>query len=168
MKKILLIASILLFAVVAQAKDHKMTVTDVNGKTLHITGTKKGFTIDEYKGKVIFLEYFGHMCPPCIASIPHYNDLMKKYKDKLQVIAIEAQGYSDDQVKEFAKQKGIEYELLSSQGAGEFYEYVSNRAGWRGAIPYLIATDTEGNVKFIKAGLMSEDELKTLFEKLSN
>jgi len=168
MKKLLLIASIILFSSIAQAKDHKMTATDVNGNTLHITGTKTGFNIDEHKGKVIFLEYFGHMCPPCLASIPHYNDLMKKHKDKLQVIAIEAQGYNDEQVKAFAKEKGINYTLLSSQGAGEFYEYVANRAGWRGAIPYLIAVDTKGNVKFVKAGLMSESELESLFQQLSN
>jgi len=172
MKKILLIAMILFTSSAMQAKDeatqHSMTATDMNGNTIHITGTKTGFNIDRDKGKVVFLEFFGHMCPPCMASIPHYNDLVKKHKGKLDVIAIEAQGLDDVQLREFAKQKGINYTLLTSQGAGEFYTYLGNRAGWKGAIPYLIATDTKGNVKFIKAGLLSESELESLFQKLSN
>ena len=170
MKKILLVIAFLLTTLTLNAKDskHKMVATDIDGNTLHITGTKGGFTIDEYKGKAIFLEFFGHMCPPCMATIPHYIDLTKEYKDKLQIIAIEAQGYDDGQLQEFKKKKGINYTLLSSQGAGEFYQYVSGRSGWRGAIPFLIATDTKGNVKFIKAGFIPEDNLKSLVEKITN
>jgi len=167
MKKILFLI-VLVFTTALFAKSQRFTVTDVNGKTLHMTTTNKGISIDEYKNKVLFVEFFGHMCPPCLASIPHYNDLMKKYKNKLQVIAIEVQNYNDEQVKEFGKENGINYTLLSVEGAGELYRYMANRSGWTGAIPYLIATDTKGSVKFIKPGLMSEAELESLLNMLSN
>ena len=170
MKKILLIIAFLLTTLNLDAKEteHKMVATDIDGNTLHITGTKGGFVIDEYKGKAVFLEFFGHQCPPCMATIPHYIKLSKEYKDKLQIIAIEAQGYDDGQLQAFKKQKGINYTLLSSQGAGEFYQYVSGRAGWRGAIPFLVATDTKGDVKFIRAGFIPENSLKALIEKITN
>jgi thiol-disulfide isomerase/thioredoxin len=171
MKKILITLAIIFTTLTLNAKDsgeHKMVATDIDGNKLHITGTKSGLIIDEYKGKVIFLEYFGHQCPPCMATIPHYIELTDKYKDKLQIIAIEAQGYDDEQLKKFREQKKINYELLSTQGAGELYQYVSGRAGWRGAIPFLVAIDPKGNVKFIRAGFIPESDLKTLVEKLIN
>jgi len=102
MKKILA----LLFLVASLfAADHKMTATDINGHVYNITGTKSGVIIDKLKGKVVFIEFFGHNCPPCLASIPHYNKLSQKYKDKMAVLAIEAQSYNTAQLKEFAKQK---------------------------------------------------------------
>jgi peroxiredoxin len=103
-----------------------------------------------------------------MASIPHYKKLTEKYKDKLAMIAIEAQGYDNSQLQGFAKEKGINYTLMSSDGAGEFYQYVSGRAGWRGAIPFLVVTDTQGNVKFVKPGYVDENELETLIQKFSN
>jgi len=170
MKNILLTIVILLTTLNLYAKgtEHKMVVTDIDGNTLHITGTKGGFVIDEYKGKAVFLEFFGHMCPPCMATIPHYIKLTKEYKDKLKIVAIEAQSFDNDQLKSFRDKKGINYTLLSSEGAGEFYQYVAGRAGWRGAIPFLVATDTKGNVKFIRAGFIPENALKTLIGKITN
>jgi thiol-disulfide isomerase/thioredoxin len=165
MKKVL---ALIFLTISLFGADHKMVATDMNGKKIHITGTKSGFTVDEHKGKIIFLEFFGHMCPPCMASIPHYKKLTEKYKDKLAMIAIEAQGYNDSQLKDFAKEKGINYTLMSSDGAGEFYQYVSGRAGWRGAIPFLVVTDMQGNVKFVKPGYVDESELETLIQKFSN
>ncbi len=168
MKKFLIMIALILSSLTLNAKDTKMVAVDMNGNKLHVTGTDNGIIIDEYKGKVLFIEYFGHMCPPCMKSIPHYNDLIKKHKDKLAVIAIEAQGYTDTQLQQFVKEKGIDYTVMSASGAGEMYEYISSRAGWRGAIPFLVAVDTKGNVKFIKAGLLSESELEALFGRLSN
>ncbi len=167
MKKILFISLFLLSSLLFGAEEQKMIITDVNGKQFHVTGTKAGFKIDEAKGKVVFLEYFGHMCPPCMASIPHYIDLTKKYKDKFEMFAIEAQGYNDVQLKELGKKKGINYHLFSTDGAGEFYQYVAGRAGWKGAIPFLVVTDPKGNVKFIKAGYIDEADLEQLIQKYS-
>jgi thiol-disulfide isomerase/thioredoxin len=150
------------------AADHKMTATDIDGKVYNITGTKLGVDIQELKGKALFIEFFGHNCPPCLASIPHYNKLSKKYKDKLAILAIEAQSYNKTQLKAFAKEKGIEYTLFTGQDAGEFYQYLAGRSGWNGAIPFLIAVDPDGKVKFVKAGMIPESSLESVIEKLIN
>jgi len=76
----------------------QMTMTDTNGKTYKVTGTDQGLHIEGLEGKVVFLEFFGHKCPPCLASIPHLIDMKKKHKDKLAIIAIEVQGYNQKQI----------------------------------------------------------------------
>ena len=111
MIKKLLLASLLLFTL-SQAeqpsteKQPTMSMTDTNGKTYKIQGTEQGLNIEGLEGKVVFLEFFGHKCPPCLASIPHLIDLQKKYKDTLAIVAIEVQGYTSAQTKAFAKEKG--------------------------------------------------------------
>ncbi len=144
-----------------------MKITDINGKTYTVKGTDNGLNIEGTKGKVVFLEFFGHNCPPCLASIPHLIDLQKKHKDKLAVFGIEVQGYTTDQLREFAKRKGINYTVVSNRDAGNLVDYIAQRAQWRGSIPFLVAMDTSGNVQFVQAGMLPESSLEKLIEQLS-
>ncbi len=144
-----------------------MKITDINGKSYTVKGTDNGLDIEGVKGKVVFLEFFGHNCPPCLASIPHLINLQKKYKDKLAVIAIEVQGYTTDQLREFAKRKGMNYTVVSDRDAGMLVDYIAQRAQWRGSIPFLVAMDTTGSVQFVQAGMLPEAALEDLIAQLS-
>jgi len=144
-----------------------MKITDINGKSYTVKGTDNGLDIEGIKDKVVFLEFFGHNCPPCLASIPHLINLQKKYKDKLAVIAIEVQGYTTDQLREFAKRKGMNYTVVSDRDAGMLVDYIAQRAQWRGSIPFLVAMDTTGSVQFVQAGMLPEAALEDLIAQLS-
>ena len=145
----------------------QMTMTDTNGKTYKVTGTDQGLHIEGLEGKVVFLEFFGHKCPPCLASIPHLIDMKKKHKDKLAIIAIEVQGYNQKQITQFVKEKGMNYIVGSEQQAPELVHYIQQRAQWGGSIPFLVAMDTHGDVQFVQAGMLPESSLEELFTQLS-
>ena len=47
------------------------------------------YPLDSLKGKVVVLEFWTTWCGPCVAAIPHLNELSEKYADKpVQFIAI--------------------------------------------------------------------------------
>ncbi len=163
----LLLFSLTYFAQAEETPSAQMSMTDITGKTYQITGTKEGFDIKGLEGKVVFLEFFGHNCPPCLASIPHLIHLQKKYPNKLAIVAVEVQGYNQAQLKAFAKAKGINYTVVSQQDAPNFVNYVQRRAQWQGAIPFLVALDTKGDVQFVQAGMIQEATLEELIGKLS-
>jgi thiol-disulfide isomerase/thioredoxin len=144
-----------------------MPMTDVTGKSYTAIPTKEGLEIEGLEGKIVFLEFFGHKCPPCLASIPHLINLQRKYKDKLAIVAIEVQGYNHNKTKKFAKEKGMNYIVVSEEKASELVQYIQQRAQWRGSIPFLVALDTAGDVKFIQAGMLQESALEELITKLS-
>jgi len=172
MIKKLLLASLLLFTL-SQAeqpsteKQPTMSMTDTNGKTYKVQGTEQGLNIEGLEGKVVFLEFFGHKCPPCLASIPHLIHLQKKYKDTLAIVAIEVQGYTSAQTKAFAKEKELNYIVVSEETASDLVNYIQQRAKWRGSIPFLVALDTTGNVQFVQAGMLPESSLEELIGQLS-
>ena len=88
MKKVIL----LLLAFVSfsfAAKNDVFNVETVTGKKLQFIGTKNGVITKPYEGKVVFIEFWGTWCAPCLMSIPHHQALQDKYKDKLQIIAFE-------------------------------------------------------------------------------
>jgi len=167
-----LLATLLIFSLTSfvQAEEKslaQMTMTDVTGKTYTVIGTEQGLKIQGLEGKVVFLEFFGHNCPPCLASIPHLINLQNKYKDKLAVVSIEVQGYSNAQVTSFVKEKGMNYIVVAEEKAPQLVNYIQQRAQWKGSIPFLVALDTKGDVQFVQAGMLPEESLEELISQLS-
>jgi thiol-disulfide isomerase/thioredoxin len=145
-----------------------MKMTDTSGKTYDVQGTEQGLKVEGLEGKVVFLEFFGHKCPPCLASIPHLIKLQDKYKDKLAIISIEVQGYDQEQTKKFVDEKGMNYIVVSEEKASELVNYIQQRAQWKGSIPFLVALDPKGDVQFVQAGMLPEESLEELISQLSN
>jgi len=145
----------------AQAADSEyIKLPTLDGKTIHIKGTDDGLEISEYKGKVVFLEFWGTHCPPCLASIPHYVDMIKKYKGKLAMLGIEVQNTPKVRLKAFAKNKGINYDVVAYEDAGYFVDYIAKRAGWKGSIPFLLILDPAGKVITMQVGMLPQNVLE--------
>jgi len=168
MKKILVFVLMLLsLSAFSQASGQPViNITDIKGITHQITGTEQGLKIKGLEGKIVFLEFFGHRCPPCLASIPHLIDMKKKYKDKLAIISVEVQGLNNTQLQQFAKEKGMNYIVVADEKAGNLTSYIGQRAQWRGSIPFMVALDKKGNVQFVQAGMLPEASLEELVKQL--
>ncbi len=169
MKKLLAFIAIvgLLTTGLSAAESDMVTLKTIEGKMIHIKGTPEGLNIPEYKGKVVFLEFWGTHCPPCKMSIPYYINLVKKYKDKLAMLAIEVQSTPKAQLKKFVESRKINYDVVAYADAIDFVDYISQRAQWQGSIPFLLIFDKEGKVVTMQVGLLSEDALAGIIEKLS-
>jgi thiol-disulfide isomerase/thioredoxin len=170
MKKIISIILILIttFAFAENSESiTKISLKDVNGNRLSMTLTSDSVIINGYKDKVVFIELFGHNCPPCMRTVPHLKDLTSRYGDKLKIIAIEVQGYSSSQLKKFAKYKGMNYTVISQDDNTDAVNEIADRAGWNGSIPFLIALRPGGEVVFIQPGYIGKSQLEELVKILS-
>ncbi len=161
---ILLVASLF---TLGQAAEEKLAMTTVDGNKLHMVKTPKGLLFDEYKGKILFVEIYGHRCSYCIKAIGPYNTLQEKYREKLAIVSVEVGGLDDKQLQAFDKKYGIDYINISKQEAGEIVPYVSKIGGFRGMIPFLVIFDKKGNFYTSVSGPISKNELEIIIEKLS-
>ena len=102
-----------------------------------------------WKGKVVFVNFWATWCPPCRAEIPVLIDLANRYKDRLQIVGVSVDDDDPADVKQFAKQAGINYPIVMADRA------IVAEYGGVAALPTLFVVSPEGNVVQKHEGLYS-------------
>lgn len=93
------------------ASEHKLADFKVG---THLSGPE--VTDSSLEGKVVIMEFWGINCGPCLAAMPHLNDLDRKYGKKgLVIVGAHAQAGTDEEVIE--KAKGLKVKFAITKGA---------------------------------------------------
>lgn len=109
--------STFLFAILlpftARAED-KINISQFRlGKT--VSGTE--VTAATVKGKPVVIEFWGVNCGPCLAHMPMFNSLSKRYDSKgLVVIGAHSQQASDEEILEKVKSCKIKFPVTTGAG----------------------------------------------------
>jgi uncharacterized protein (TIGR03435 family) len=91
------------------------------------------------KGKVVVLEFWATWCGPCVAAIPHLNDLADQFKDEpVQFIAITDE--DEHIITPFLKRRPIHAWVGLDAGKSTFKSY-----GITG-IPHTVMVDKKGKI----------------------
>lgn len=120
-------------------------------------------TLDQWRGKVLVVNFWATWCAPCREEIPAFVRLQEKYRtDGLQFVGIAID--QPEKVQAFSREFGINYPLLL--GGIDTIE-ISRQAGNRiGALPFTLVLDRNGRIVSRKLGKARETELETRFKSL--
>ena len=75
-------------------------------------------TLAEYKGNVVMINIWATWCKPCVVEMPSIEQLHQAYAPRgLKVIAVSVDDPgTDEQIRAFAKQYALTFEILHDQG----------------------------------------------------
>ena len=69
------------------AQDMKVTKIDFDSNVLQFSDLENNiFTIQDFKGKNLFINYWATWCNPCLAEMPYMAELYENYKDEEDII----------------------------------------------------------------------------------
>ncbi|NNE68030.1 MAG: TlpA family protein disulfide reductase [Pyrinomonadaceae bacterium] len=127
-------------------------------------GEKK--LLEEYKGRVLILDFWATYCPPCIEAIPHLRALDKKYGDELVVVGLHVGGEDDrPSVAGFKERLTIDYPIATPED-----ELTYSLLGTDNRIPQTIIFDREGKQveKFVSYNADIQKRIDLAVEKTVN
>lgn len=117
--------------------------------------------LSDYKGKGVFLNFWGTWCEPCKEEMPHMEKMSKEYKDKgVEVLTVNV-GESEFQVNKFKEQYGLTFPMTIDKTKEVQQAYGVN------PLPATYMINADGEVEeIIIGGLVKEEQVRELFEKV--
>ena len=105
----------------------------------------------DLQGKVVLLNFWATWCPPCRDEIPEMIELSRRFKDRLQIVGVSMDDAPADEVKQFARNIGIDYPIVMGSRT------LSMEYGGVPALPTSFVINTDGKIVQKHEGLYPID-----------
>ena len=117
----------------------------------------KSLALEDYRGKVVLLDFWASWCPPCLKSLPKYNDLRREIGTaNFEIVAVNVDENTDD-ARKFLQKHPVSYPIAKDPKGilpGVFgvkampTSYLIDR---NGVVQYVHAAFKEGDIEILRA-----------------
>ena len=122
----------------------QFTLKDVKGHTVRL---------EDYRGKVVLINFWATWCPPCRAEMPDLVKLQREHrKDGLQILGVTYPPEKLARVRRFAKKLKVNYPIIL--GTRELKARFSSED----ALPLTVVINRDGKVSDIISGILLREE----------
>ena len=125
--------------------------------------------LSDYRGKVVFLNFWATWCPPCRAEMPDIQNVYEETQagwDDVVIIGVASpnQGSEQDEagIRAFLAENNYTYPVVMDATGSLFQAYSIS------AIPTTFMIDRDGNIFGYVSGSMTEDVMRNIIEQTLN
>ena len=122
--------------------------------------------LSDYRGKVVFLNFWATWCPPCRAEMPAIQSLYEEFQNNggdVVFLGVASPGLgnetSEDGIRAFLEENGYTYPVAMDASGSIFSAYSIS------AIPTTFMIDRNGNLFGYVPGSMSEEIMRSIIEQ---
>ena len=112
---------------------------------------------ENWRGKVLVLNFWASWCPPCVEEMPALDRIAQEYASK-NVLIVGIGIDSPSNIREFLQKTPVSYPIVL--GGLEGSNLSKQMGNTQGALPYTVVVNSKGKSIYTKLGKISEEELK--------
>lgn len=118
-------------------------------------------TLSDYKGKVVFLNFWADWCGYCIKEMPDIQQLYLDHKENTEDVVILGitYGMTQESMAKFFEDKGFTYPTLLDTNQSIFAAYGAS------ALPTTYMIDKDGNIFGYLDGMMSREIMDSIIQQ---
>jgi cytochrome c biogenesis protein CcmG, thiol:disulfide interchange protein DsbE len=129
-----------------------------------LPGGKGAVKLSDYKGKVVYVDFWASWCGPCKQSFPWMNDMQSRYSAKgLNLVAVNVDQKPED-AKTFLNDNAAKFTVAFDQGGKTPKAYAIK------GMPTSVLIGADGKVLMVHSGFKEEqrDELEKQIKQALN
>jgi cytochrome c biogenesis protein CcmG/thiol:disulfide interchange protein DsbE len=120
----------------------------------------KEYSLSQFKGKVVLVNFFTFFCGPCRQEMPHLSQIYQELKGQgFQTLGIGLSS-TPDQLKQIVTQLNLAYPVLEGTDA------VSKAYGGVELVPLTFIIDKQGNIAHKVLGARSKEDFEKMIKPL--
>ncbi len=126
----------------------RFTLNDLDGRT---------HSLDDWRGKVVLINFWATWCPPCVHEIPE----LIRLQQELGVQGLQVVGISDEEpepIRAFMQRVSFNYPVL--RNPLELGDLSINYGNRNGILPYSVLLDRQGVIRKVYHGALHFDPLR--------
>ncbi len=112
---------------------------------------------EEWRGKVLVVNFWASWCPPCVEEMPTLDKLQAEFKSQ-NVLFVGIGIDSPSNIRQFLEMTPVSYPIVI--GGLEGSNLSKQMGNSQGALPYTIIINSQGKSTSSKLGKISEEELR--------
>ncbi len=123
-------------------------------------------TMADYKGKIIFLNFWATWCPPCRAEMPEIQEIYEEYGENQSDVVVLGVASPDtgregnvESIAAFLEENNYTYPVVMDTGGSLAYYYGIS------AYPTTFMIDSSGNVYGYVTGQITKDIMQSIIEQ---
>lgn len=115
--------------------------------------------LSDYQGKYLLLNFWATWCPPCRKEMPDLNEFYQENRGEFVVVGVNI-GEDKEDVKKFMHSRGYDYPILLDRDRQVAFLYRAS------VIPTSYFINPQGQIQYIKRGLVTKEELEEIKKNL--
>jgi peroxiredoxin len=136
--------------------------TGLLGTTLPDTDGREQ-RIDQWKGKVLIVNFWATWCEPCREEMPQFVKMQRELGSRgVQFVGIAVD--QPDKIRKFAAELGLNYpSLVGGYGALELSKTLGNKIM---ALPFTVILNRDGEIAHAQLGIWKSGKLDAIINQL--